>query len=389
MVLKLAKETLGDNSEKSVKLFKKKPLRAFDNVISKSTIKDFSLYGLRDIFMGNTTTTSQLLGLDVTASGLQLLGLFTRNVKALNLTNVFELKEDHDLNHDIYYVIHRRVCKEYPISISLGRNIYKGLIMRLSYGESNYSRKKFLTNYFKLNLPKGEFDRIENKSELLQSLAKAYEKAVYDEFPIFKVFSNQLQTIVKQRMNLNLPIFLKVLDIYYSTQYYNEDKATTYSFRAPDGRIKKVTLHIPRRVDSSDYNRFEAKPNNRKVLRATLPNLVHHLNSLLIGVIKDFREAQKPLFTIHDAFYVRLIDTEFLKDSYFKSLERLDKENLWLSFLESNIVDLDDIIYSDWSLNKKRLAEELNENISNFRKEAIGCLKPIDFSRKRSDIILN
>lgn len=117
---------------------------------------------------------------------------------------------------------------------------------------------------------------------------------------------------------------LSASDIFSSTQYYGIDKATTYSYRTHDGRVKRVTTHIPEKINTFDSSRFEAKPNTRKIMRAILPNLIHHIDSLLVHMaVTQFREHKKPIYTIHDAFFVRLIDMEVVKTSYFKALKQL------------------------------------------------------------------
>nr|NP_150421.1 RNA polymerase [Pylaiella littoralis]AAC23956.1 T7-like RNA polymerase [Pylaiella littoralis]CAC50862.1 T7-like RNA polymerase [Pylaiella littoralis] len=385
LVLKLTKDLMGNNTKKSVELFKKNPGRAFDKALSDvEVIDDFSLHALKDIFINEGGQTSQLIGLDVTASGLQIMGLITRCTKALEMTQVFDQNETNSAV-DIYHAIQKHVVKKYPIVQEMDRKTYKGIIMRMSYGEGVYSRKKTLYEYLK-TLENEEFKKNKNKGTLLLDMAKAYDQAIYKEFPKFKTFTDQADKIVSIRTKLNLGINFNISNIFKTNQYYNMDKATTYSFRDFDGKSKRITMYIPEKITSSQYERYEAKPNTRKIKRATLPNFIHHIDSLLAHlVIKEFRKELKPLFTVHDAFYVRLIDMAFLKEAYFQALQQIHDLDPWSKFLETNKITLEDLRNDHWSEEDKALAEDLNHMIDNW----MITREAVDFKRPRSNRILS
>ncbi|CAN0332940.1 unnamed protein product, partial [Ectocarpus sp. 4 AP-2014] len=70
--------------------------------------------------------------------------------------------------------------------------------------------------------------------------------------------------------------------------------------------------------------RFEAIPDKKKLKRACIPNFIHHIYLLLLQlVVIRFREHSKPIFTVHDAFYVTLNDINFIKE-YSKRFRILD-----------------------------------------------------------------
>ncbi|CAN0312366.1 unnamed protein product, partial [Ectocarpus fasciculatus] len=48
---------------------------------------------------------------------------------------------------DIYETIHQEVVKEYPIMEKMIRKEYKSIVMKLTYGESTYSRSKGINEY--------------------------------------------------------------------------------------------------------------------------------------------------------------------------------------------------------------------------------------------------
>lgn len=382
LVLKLTKDLMGNNTKKSVELFKKNPGRAFDKALSDvAVIDDFSIHALKDIFINEGGQTSQLIGLDVTASGLQIMGLITRCIKALEMTQVFDQNEANSAV-DIYHSIQMHVVRDYPIVQEMDRKTYKGIIMRMSYGEGVYSRKKTLYQYLKNNR---EFKENKNKGTLLLDMSKAYDQAIYKEFPEFKTFTDQVDKIVNIRTKLNLGINFNISNIFKTNQYYNMDKATTYSFRDFDGKNKRITMYIPEKITSS-YKRYEANPNARKIKRATLPNFIHHIDSLLAHlVIKEFRKELRPLFTVHDAFYVRLIDMAFLKEAYFKALQQIHDLDPWSKFLETNKISLEDLRNYHWAKKEKALAEDLNDMIDNW----MITREAVDFKRPRSNRILS
>lgn len=389
----ITKSVLGENTKKAISQFKKNPVKAFKKIDQETQIKDFSLLIKKNLFLQGGGETSQLIGLDVTASGLQIMGIGTRDLKALKLTNVFQDTLDEYSEKDIYRKIHDRVVKSYPIVENFSRKEYKSIIMRLSYGEGNFSRKKTLSNYFQEN-PIKELEELnyQSRSTLLYNLAKEYDTVLYEEFPKFKIFKLQVEAIVRLKIKLNMPICLKVSPHLSSTQYYTEDKATTYSFRDHNGKPKRVKMFIPTKLNSSKESRFEAKPKANKMLKATLPNLIHHIDSLIVHkIVLKFQEQNKPIFTIHDAFYVRLIDTTFLKEIYFNELHLIHNYNFWQAFLLSNTIDLNKNEYTHITKKQRSISEELNTLINDvFLPESQETkLSLIDFTRPMSPNILS
>nr|QWK44303.1 RNA polymerase [Hedophyllum nigripes] len=91
--------------------------------------------------------------------------------------------------------------------------------------------------------------------------------------------------------------------------------------------------------------RFEAIPDKLKTQRASMPNLIHHLDAWVLQVlIEGFRLTNKPLFTVHDAFYCRLTDVNFLKQTYYNALQEIYKTNPWENLLLNNKITTEDII---------------------------------------------
>ncbi|CAN0306050.1 unnamed protein product [Ectocarpus fasciculatus] len=58
--------------------------------------------------------------------------------------------------------------------------------------------------------------------------------------------------------------------------------------------------------------------------RATMFNFVHYLDSLILQeIVTIFRSKNLPIFTLHDAFYSRLLDIQLIKEAYFEGLKKL------------------------------------------------------------------
>lgn len=295
-------------------------------------------------------------------------------------------------NMDIYSLIQKGVIEKYPMISSMTRKDYKGIIMRLTYGESVFTWKEIFDTFLGSEYQKTKTDtpqELSKKAKFKYSIAKEYDEVLFRELSDFKLFKEQIDKIVKVRTKLNLDINLSVSDIFSSTQYYNVDKATTYSYRTYDGRRKRVTMHIPEKINAFDSSRFEAKPNTKKIMRATLPNLVHHIDSILAHmVITQFRQHKKPIYTIHDAFYVRLVDIVFAQESYFKALKQLHDSNPWQRILEKNKIDLSLKKYSHLNIKDQEKAKDLNYIIDNEFIPESQIPNKIDFSLKMSHNIL-
>lgn len=71
------------------------------------------------------------------------------------------------------------------------------------------------------------FEKDSAKGVLLFAIAKAYETAIYEGFPDFKTFTDQVNKIVELHIKLTLGVNLKASEIFVSNQYYNVEEATT------------------------------------------------------------------------------------------------------------------------------------------------------------------
>nr|QWK44478.1 RNA polymerase [Desmarestia aculeata] len=293
------------------------------------------------------------------------MSLFCSNKNGLRLTNVFN-KKNYD-EEDIYKSIHNGVVEKFPILDQMTRKEYKAIIMKLSYGEGNQSRSEDIKDYYR------RLD-ISTKSSGIASpykITAEYPSSLYNKFPSFKLLKKQIDIIIAARSELNLPINLNISAIYKTTQYYNMDKAITYTFRGYDNTSKKIKMYIPENElydkKANTPKRFEAKVNKNKMLRATMPNLIHYLDAIALQhVTTRFREENKPLFTVHDEFYVRLCDIHFTKMAYFNALKQIYDDRPWFSILDSNkILDYEIDLNN---MKEKMIQQTLNDLIKTFKK---------------------
>ncbi|CAN0319233.1 unnamed protein product, partial [Ectocarpus fasciculatus] len=138
-------------------------------------------------------------------------------------------------------------------------------------------------------------------------VAAAYNAVTFKTFPEFKKFETNIRTIINFRIKFNLPFHLNISDIFTASQYYNLDKSVVISYRSKNNKPKKFTIKLPQVEDPKI--KFQAKQDVTKTRRATLPNLIHHIDSLILQkVVEQFRINDKVIFTVHDAFYITLND---------------------------------------------------------------------------------
>lgn len=335
-------------------------------------VEDFSLYTFINIYKYRKVDTRALIGLDVTASGLQIMSLICGSKKGLILTKVIEGDEENE--KDIYWHIHKNVVNKYPIMKFMKRAQYKAIIMKLSYGESTYSRAHDIKNYLLgIGLVKSRLEKTINTIEGLTdeekrqhipsnyTIAKMYDYSMEMEFDRFKLLRKHINYIVDTRTKWNLPINFHILDVYKTSQYYNLDKAKVYHYLGYKGHSKRLTMYVPQMIDEVKGipKRFDAVADKKRTKRATIPNFIHHIDSCILQkVLTRMRYNNLPLFTVHDAFYCRLTDVEFLKDAYFEFLKEVQRKNPWLLFVYNNRVEPKEI---DDSFEKERIT--FNDNL--------------------------
>ncbi|CAN0550154.1 unnamed protein product, partial [Ectocarpus sp. 12 AP-2014] len=135
---------------------------------------------------------------------------------------------------------------------------------------------------------------------------------------------------------------LNISNIFTASQYYNLDKSVVISYRGKDNKPKKFTIKLPQVEDPKI--KFQAKQDVTKTRRATLPNLIHHIDSLILQkVVEQFRINAKVIFTVHDAFYITLNDITFLKKTYYKALKEIYALNPYKKILENNKISSNEI----------------------------------------------
>lgn len=363
------------------------------------SVKDWSTYKSLSLYNKIKKTedavyTDLLLGLDVTASGLQIMSLITSSILGLKLTKVFSDKRLK--KKDIYEVIHQEVVKDYPIIEKFVRKEYKAIIMKLAYGESTYSRAKGIAEYFQsLSLTqdttyeekkKKNFSERAAKSKLPRpsEIAAGYSAAIFKVFPEYKKFETNIRAVLNFRMKFNLPFHLNISDIYSATQYYNLDKSVVISYRGKDNRPKKFSIKLPELGNPED--RFQAKQDVSKTRRATLPNLIHHIDSLILHkVVEQFRIRKKIIFTVHDAFYITLNDIKFLKNTYYQALKEIYELNPYEKILNNNKISSNEVNTSLMTVKQIKQIDAFNKKID---KMVINLPERIKFTKMNGDILV-
>jgi len=279
----------------------------------------------------DTTVTKEL---DVSASGLQIIGGLLTNIEFLKKTNFLK-----DPNTDIHqkYDLYSETLKKYllqkkfydedhekNIKMLLTRKLFKSIIMCYFYNETYYGLIcKLKDGLFKLGITL-ESGEVNKEGKLIRQFLKK-------EFQDYEFLSSVLNYGIDNKIKNNLPINLHDGNV-ETFQYYalQEKKRVNYYDRF--GKRQKITV-------STDMDPLTI--NKRKTCRSTLPNFIHNIDALLLhSVIRKAREKGVYITVIHDCFIVDIENEEKLKKWYFDSFNYLllSQDNCLLcSFLKKNL----------------------------------------------------
>lgn len=374
----LFKKIMSRKMNVKLESFKKNPGRHFD----KNFFEDLSFIKYKELYFNKNNQTSALIGLDATASGFQIMGILVGDEDVLIKTGVFKS----DSNIDIYGSIHKEVKDSFPdveFVNNMPRKIYKKILMQLSYGQSNYKRSILISDYLKEN-----YIDIKPNFKLCFQIAFKYSEILQRDHPLIHYLIKTVRQIgiEKEQTPILFDVNRKVLS---SSQYYREDKKTSYTYIDDNANKRSVQIYLP----NTDVE-WSAKPSENKAGLSTLPNFIHHLDSLIThSVVSKFRYEKKKIFTVHDAFYVQLDDIYFLQDSYFKALKEISEINPLKKFFSQNVIKDSPYILRkrEERKRKKKKPKPKSKEVSayNLVNEHFSDIERINFEfSKKSDNIL-
>ena len=271
--------------------------------------------------------------LDVSASGLQIIGGLLGNFDYLEKTNLLIKKNKPRIKkYDIYletlnrYLLQKSFKDknhEEFIRRFFNRKVFKSIIMCYFYNETHFGVVKKLEAL--------GFER-EFKVNEEVTLIRNFLKKEFEDYEI-------LSRIINYGINSSI-LNQKAISLYKGNvetfQYYALQEVIQIDYYDSMGKRQKIRVSIDKDPLSLD---------TRKTRRATLPNFIHNLDSqLLHSVIMKAQKYNINLSVIHDCFIVHKNHESKLKKWYFEAFNDLilsENNFVLFSFLKRNLLEIE------------------------------------------------
>ena len=268
--------------------------------------------------------------LDVSASGLQIIGGLLLNPEYLKQTNLIKtnsIKKKRDLYTETlkkYFSKKKFENKNHEKSIKnfFTRKIFKSIIMCYFYNETHFGvlQKLKALSFYNSNLG----FKLNEEVTLIRNFLKT-------EFKEYHFLSKLIKLVVESSIKNQ-----KAISLYKSEtetfQYYALQKVIRVDYYDKFGKRQKIRIA----VDSDPLS-----VDKRKTRRATQPNFIHNLDSqLLHGVVTKARESNIYIAVVHDCFIVHKKNEAKIKKWYYSTFCDLilSKSNhILISFLKRNL----------------------------------------------------
>ena len=307
------------------------------------------------IMFRNQRKKSVTKELDVSASGLQIIGGLLGNFDYLEKTNLL-IKKNQPKNkkYDIYletlnkYLLQKSFKNENHetfIRRFFSRKVFKSIIMCYFYNETHFGVVKKLES---LGFEK-EFE-VNKEVTLIRNFLKK-------EFKDYGTLSHIINLGINSAISNQKPISLYKGNV-ETFQYYALQETIQIDYYDHLGKRQKIRVSIDKDPLCLD---------TRKTRRATLPNFIHNLDSQLThSVIRKARKHDVNLSVIHDCFIVHKNYESKLKKWYFEAFNDLilsENNFVLLSFLKRNLSEIENKkIKKRLILEKKDFSEILRKN---------------------------
>lgn len=303
--------------------------------------------GGKDYWKITEKLNSAIATIDVSNSGLQILGALTGELQALESTNLItqqvkETKEDLYRNIlDIFkeHALFSTMVKKHApfkqfVRQQITRDFMKGWVMRFVYSEGHFSRAQYVKNLY-------PFDPDKNNKQIFefaQLLSNLFIQAMKNTYPEICQLSAQIQRVLtanaKNSKHSGLYLVLNNEDSLRA--FISFGKLESKKFEYFDTQTKKKTKMVLQ-IETT-------KLDSRKFRNGVVPHFIHFLDSdILADVVLKCKQNNIPVSTIHDCFVVPMECAEILKDFYFESFtEKLfskdaTKDPLYQLFLQNGI----------------------------------------------------
>lgn len=275
--------------------------------------------------------TPEMVGIDVTGSGFQILGLLGGCEKTLERTKFFSTLEKNDIyEHNLYLLLEymSRDASLLKYREIFDRKFYKNLIMCKIYSEGNFSRsKKIMERILEV---KGEYTSMKQAmiiSILINKLFEENNKILSDvEKDILDVANILCARGPAVSINFGCNEFIIAASSY---PIQNTVKVNFVDVRTK--KTKKVSLKM---------DKIPFENSKRKTLASIVPNFIHNLDAHILSlVIIKCKKENIPLYTVHDCFYVNSKYSHRVKRFYYDSCIKVVLTNPVGSLLSLNGVE--------------------------------------------------
>lgn len=294
-----------------------------------------SLLSRELIMFSNQRKKTVTKELDVSASGLQIIGGLLGNFDYLEKTNLLIkknqlIKEKYDiysetLNKYLSQKSFKDKNHEKFIRKFFNRKVFKSIIMCYFYNETHFGVVKKLEA---LGFESRKLCPINEEVTLIRNFLKK-------EFEDFEILSRIINDGVNSSITNQKAISLYKGNV-ETFQYYALQDVIQVDYYDHFGKRQKIRVSIDKDPLTIDI---------RKTRRATLPNFIHNLDSQLLHmVIKKAKKRNINLTVIHDCFIVHKKYELQLKKWYFEAFNDLillaNNSELFL-FLKRNLSEIE------------------------------------------------
>jgi hypothetical protein len=288
------------------------------------------------LLFGNQRKKNVVKELDVSASGLQIIGGLLYNINYLKQTNLIKYKNASvSEKNDIYSVVLSSYIKYRETSDGknieklkkfFDRKIFKSIIMCYFYNETHFGVVKKLENIIGSNNKILIGFNLHSEVKLVRHFIKSH----FQDFEFLKeIVSKVTESVFKTNKAINL---INISGSVSTFQFYAKQESVRINYYNHFGNRLRITV-------SRDI--LPITLNKGKTRRATLPNLIHNIDALLLhDVLKKVEESGIFITVIHDCFIVHKKNEKKLKQLYFESFKDLlllSKSPLLIEFLKQNL----------------------------------------------------
>jgi hypothetical protein len=280
---------------------------------------------------------------DASASAYQIMGVINGDKTLCQLTNVLKSKKGE--KNDLYQHVLENVFSDISFSDlnikdakfatmyvqyfkeNVDRSLVKSIVMPLIYGKTSQGFAEDLTLFFE----KGGF--LPSNSVLLK-LANHIIKHLKScaLFSRVSVFMKMLRAIGGFLFDLDAFI----IKGYYSDThiaYYKEESEVLFLYykdkSSSTSKYKRQKISLTRPAQDEQGNFLKSKT---KSIIALVANYVHFLDALICHNVIDGLNANVPIGTIHDSFFVKPKNLVELKERYKKGLRLAQKTHVYNLF---------------------------------------------------------